>query len=669
MASTYTGVIFDLLNPTKDWIDSDPKKDLTLIPKIFDLWYQFKDTVYSLEIVVSGGSSFLSDLSFSLLNGQVLEVADYMAEIQEEGAVWTGAKCDLYYNNTLKELRIRIKNGQTIGVNDSISLKWFWDIGLARYRDVGFYQLEYDYAVYYKTGNWYRGTLIDGDSKESTNSKNTTVPTSITGKCGEDASYLATNVKDENRTTEWHHSGGSPHNIVLDMGGSKKIGAVDIYYTGIKGNIWTVNIYVSANTTFTTPIVSGASVSGSAGWRHMPFAIQDGMRYVKVEISSTDNAIPIPDTALYDFGEVQVSTFLHNTLPWKGLRWEIKWYNLTSYTSDGFEFLDIRNTKVTRYKELGEADGAIVTYLDNIDKYDSIWINATIPFYPSNSVDFPNGIDVGVQLAVSDDGSTWSSYFGSDGTSSTYFKWSDRMIDSPLPGGKTGYYFKWKFFLFSDGRDTPILNSFWVLVWLLNYQKELTTKATTYPSYGSASPVISVPLDFKRLEPYSKYLTYLGTQLDPVDLFLIHSLGGFHMDILSGWQRWAKYWLTVSSWLESVVGQVVHGYVRDQNENIILNAFKVIITSTYAFGFDSMGTVDPTTGFFELFVKSTKYDNRWLIAQLNTGKTFDIAYRKYGLPGLLDGTTMLASPQDLHFWVPSQICGKSVAYVGSLVTY
>jgi hypothetical protein len=77
----------------------------------------------------------------------------------------------------------------------------------------------------------------------------------------------------------------------------------------------------------------------------------------------------------------------------------------------------------------------------------------------------------------------------------------------------------------------------------------------------------------------------------------------------------------------------------------------------------------PATGFFELFVKSTKYDNRWLIAQLNTGKTFDIAYRKYGLPGLLDGTTTLASPQDLHFWVPSQICGKSVAYVGSLVTY
>jgi hypothetical protein len=97
MASTYTGVIFDLLNPTKDWIDSDPKKDSTLIPKIFDLWYQFKDTVYSPEIVVSGGSLFLDDLSFSLLNGQVLEVADYMAEIQEEGAVWTGAKCNLYY--------------------------------------------------------------------------------------------------------------------------------------------------------------------------------------------------------------------------------------------------------------------------------------------------------------------------------------------------------------------------------------------------------------------------------------------------------------------------------------------------------------------------------------------------------------------------------------------
>jgi hypothetical protein len=160
-----------------------------------------------------------------------------------------------------------------------------------------------------------------------------------------------------------------------------------------------------------------------------------------------------------------------------------------------------------------------------------------------------------------------------------------------------------------------------------------------------------------------------GYVLDMVDLLISEAKDPVHMDILSGIERWLIYYTVFSSWLESVVGQVIQGYARDQNEAIILNGFKVVITSTYTFGLDSMGSVNPDTGWYELFVKSTIYDNRWLMATLNTGKTFDVAYRKYGTPALLDGTTQLASPQDLHFWKPDAICGKSVAFVGSLVTY
>jgi hypothetical protein len=188
--------------------------------------------------------------------------------------------------------------------------------------------------------------------------------------------------------------------------------------------------------------------------------------------------------------------------------------------------------------------------------------------------------------------------------------------------------------------------------------------------YQPANPSIPVPMDFKNLEKESVYVRYpSGFDLTPVDLLLIHNIGEIHIDIFSGYQYWLKWWWVVSSWLESEVGQVIQGYVRDQNENIILNGFKVIITTTYAFGWDTLGYCDPLTGWYELFVKSIKYDNRWLMAHLNTGRTFDIAYRKYGLPALIDGTAPLVSPQDLHFWIPSQICGKSVAYVGSLVTY
>jgi hypothetical protein len=81
-----------------------------------------------------------------------------------------------------------------------------------------------------------------------------------------------------------------------------------------------------------------------------------------------------------------------------------------------------------------------------------------------------------------------------------------------------------------------------------------------------------------------------------------------------------------------------------------------------------MGTVNPDTGFYQVFVKNTKYDGRSVIVGL-AGKSFSVSYTKYGTPDLLDGTTKLASPQDMHFWKPDQICGKSVAFVGSLVTY
>jgi hypothetical protein len=123
-----------------------------------------------------------------------------------------------------------------------------------------------------------------------------------------------------------------------------------------------------------------------------------------------------------------------------------------------------------------------------------------------------------------------------------------------------------------------------------------------------------------------------------------------------------------TSWLESIVGQVMSGYARDQNEDIILDGIKIVITSSTTSGVDQMNPVNPITGFYQIFVKNTKYDNRYLLVN-KEGKTFDLAYSKYGLPDIIDGTTKVPSPQDMHFWKPDQICGKSVAYVGSLVSY
>jgi hypothetical protein len=563
--------------------------------------------------------------------------------------------------------------------------------------------------------------------------------------CGQDTGYEVAKAIDNLSTTEWRHGvNDTVHQIGFQLSALKVVGAVDVLYTGVKGNEWTMGVLISdgildgfgssytrvsdssggtsillkdsdvdfiangvqvgdyvletstgsfvrvnnvqSSTQISTDflnsgtwnsktyqimsfetIASGVVVSGAEKWVHNPFAIRASIGWIIIKISSTDHQVT-PDLKLYDFGEIQVQILNHETLQSKGLNFEFTWDNRTAGIATGFEMLAIRNVKVTRYKELGSAESSIAHYVPNIDSYDNVWIDATIPFYRSDTSDFPNGIDVGVQLALSDDGINWSSWFGGDGTNATYFKLQDRYIDAL--GGYTGYYFKWKFFLFSDGRDTATLNGFWIFAWVYPVQRELTEKCQTEFLYGTAYPAISTPMDLKTATRDSVFLDFpSGLILTPVELLLFGELDSVHIDLFSGWELWSKYWRIVSSWLESVVGQVIHGYVRDQDEAIILNGFKVVITSSYAFGLDNMGSCDPNTGWYELFVKSTIYDNRWLMAHLNTGKTFDLAYRKYGTPALLDGTTQLVSPQDLHFWKPDAICGKSVAFVGSLVTY
>ncbi len=746
MPSTYDGIVFGLIGTDKTWLDSDPRRNSSLFWHAYDLWYEFYGTNYSPEIIVSGGSSFIDDLTFALQNGVVETVGDYTQDIALSGSMLS--KADVVKDTSKQEISIRLKKGQSITNTDIISMKWLWDAGLGRYRDRGFYQLEYDWVQYYKpsTVNLYRTTYIEGSSKSATNSTYTVLPSSAFKMCGQDIGYEVTKAIDNLSTTEWRHGvADAVHLIGFQLSALKVVGAVDVLYTGVKGNEWTMDVlisdgildgfgsyytrtadssggsstllkdsdvdfiangvqvgdYIVESTTLsmckvlnvlsstqlvTDPInsgtwnsktykimsfdtvASGVVVSGAEKWVHNSFTVRDSIGWIIIRISSTDYGVPTPDLKLYDFGEIQVHILNHETLPFKGRNFEITWDNRTAATATGFEFLAIRNIKVTRYKELGSAEG-ISHYVPTIDSYDNIWIDATIPFYPSDTADFPQGIDVGIQLNVSDDGINWSGWFGSDTTSATYFHNHNRKIEA-LPVGFTGYYYKWKFFLFSDGRDTPVLDWFYVMIWMLNVQKELTTTCETTLLYQPANPSIPVPMDFKNLEKESVYVRYpSGFDLTPVDLLLIHNIGEIHTDIFSGYQYWLKWWWVVSSWLESEVGQVIQGYVRDQNENIILNGFKVIITTTYAFGWDTLGYCDPLTGWYELFVKSIKYDNRWLMAHLNTGRTFDIAYRKYGLPALIDGTAPLVSPQDLHFWIPSQICGKSVAYVGSLVTY
>lgn len=377
---------------------------------------------------------------------------------------------------------------------------------------------------------------------------------------------------------------------------------------------------------------------------------------------------------------------MNQVVLFKSFAWEFRLRCVANYTTGASTtwHAQVTNIRIERYKDWGTAEQNISSHVPNLNHYDETL--QTVNELPGTNAKF--------QLAFSDNDTAWSSFAGPDGTSATYFENTGDKIT--VPAGYTGYYYKWKVYLTSDGRDTPALYDLSVWMFVKIFQKLLELeKRLPYPQLPS-NPVMPQALAILKACPretpgypappcpggsyisetlsgqiftgkiygYIKFCarTTPGYPAAPC------SGGTWMAATLSGYEWIGKYYSLVNTFLESVVGQVLSGYVRDQNENIIINGIKVIITSTYAVDKDQMGKVNKNTGFYQVFVKNTKYDGRYLIVELG-GRTFNAAYKKYGNPALIDGTGTIASPQDLHFWKPDAICGKSIAFVGSLVTY
>jgi hypothetical protein len=67
------------------------------------------------------------------------------------------------------------------------------------------------------------------------------------------------------------------------------------------------------------------------------------------------------------------------------------------------------------------------------------------------------------------------------------------------------------------------------------------------------------------------------------------------------------------SWLESVVGQVVSGYITNTNNEIIANAIKLVLVSTTTADVDTITSIDPVTGLYQTAIKNVVYDQRYII--------------------------------------------------------
>jgi len=572
-------------------------------------------------------------------------------------------------NDSMKRLMSSLGAGYVLSIIDanepSTRYKWLWNGSV--YVDSGFYQIDFDFTLV--RGNLFTFEVLDKDGtikfSRATNTKGWTTPSTIQSYCGQEVLQPASNTKDGNTTTEWRHYADETHWIVYDLGAGAVVGGVKLFWQGLAPG-YICYVLTSNDLSNWDYEYMDWIISGSPGvWKEVQF-VPVSKRYIKIRIYPFN-----PDNALYDFNEVQFYLFEHQALVFKSLAFEMRLRLSTAGTTAGTEYLDIRNIKISRYKHEGTVESHFAVPVPNISSYDELLMNTTEP----------TGTDVKFQLEFSDNGSSWSNYSGSDGTSATYYTYIGEPIK--VPTGLIGKYYKWKAYLSADGRETPIFDglTIWMFVkmyyFIINLEKQLCTPIVI-ANPQMMNPTISLFRACARQTagyptpcPGGYYLPEVLSGKEFAGKIWVIIKGNdvsFLTETLSGRQWIAKYWLYFKSWIESVVGQVVSGYVRDQDENIIINGIKIVITSSTTLGTDQMNPVNPTTGFYQIFVKNTKYDNRYLLVN-QEGKTFDLAYSAYGLPEIIDGTVKVPSPQDLHFWKPNQICGKSVAYVGSLVTY
>lgn len=116
------------------------------------------------------------------------------------------------------------------------------------------------------------------------------------------------------------------------------------------------------------------------------------------------------------------------------------------------------------------------------------------------------------------------------------------------------------------------------------------------------------------------------------------------------------------SWLESVVGQVTSGYVTNMNEEIIRNAFAMILMSPATMinpsGSTITASVNPSTGLYQAFLKSVIYDKRYVMVRVGLKS---VTLEGAGTPSVIDATQTLQSPYNLQFACPTIDCDFTIS--------
>lgn len=591
------------------WNDLEPKKEDSLSVRQYDNEADLGNAL--LTGLINSATPPAMDYQ---LETEIVTV-DCMTEVKNFGFYVDSCQITQNGDMLLAEVFPSVTADPIDSNEPSARFKWFWDNIAGAYEDKGFFRVEFYYAV--RPGAMHVFEFLDKDLtvklSRTYNVGGWTRP-ALHSYCGDELLYPASNAVDGSTSTEWRHNTSEHHWIILNMGASKGLDAIRIYTDGSSTN--NVDVYVSDDPlSFVNQVIASYPVS-TLGWTKLNFNFTVG-QYVKVVFKKE------PPGSLSGVTEIEVFVLEKTVLDFVSTSWEARLRVKSSGTTVGDEFLKIYEVKIERYLLSGTAQTLFVDEHPNLTRYGRLRITSVLP----------EGTAAKLKLAFSDDNIIWSDYTGPDGTPATAY---DLSAFITVPAGYTGYYFKWMAILESDGQYTPTYNSHLIYLWerhpgkVIDLLQELPEhfppetismmplsfltgcpRATDgYPAPacpgGSFLAFDDVGLPDKTGKTYSMELACpRATEGYPAPpcgggTFLVFDAVGDRMEHI------AKTFMLASSWLESVVGQVVSGYCRDQNENIIINAVKVVLTSSTTDGMDVLGSVVPGTGLYQLFVKNVK---------------------------------------------------------------
>ena len=357
------------------------------------------------------------------------------------------------------------------------------------------------------------------------------------------------------------------------------------------------------------------------------------------------------------WSKTATGTGINQVVLFKSLSWEFRLRCKANYTTAvaTTDHAQVTNIRIERYKNEGAITLIYGIDMTNISRYDRVENTVITPA--------PQGTNVDIQLSFSDNNTTYSPFSGYDSTSGTHYSDNSSMIIA-VPTGYTGYYCKWQARLLSDGRDTQTLSGLSIFTYCKNVTKQLSTVKLLPIFYPDANSQITVPTPLVRSN-------ITGVTVDP--LFNRNIISLFIPSIKGNKVDWKpdSYGLRLfygrsigsfSSWLESVVGQVTSGYIMNLDNEIIKNAFNVVIMSTIRTDVNPLGVtttaiVNPTTGLYQIFLKKVVYDKRYVMIKLELK---NVVLEGAGLPVLVDGNLQLPNPYNLQFGCPSIDCNFDI---------